>query len=60
MPDPRESAEGPRPERPEPYPQVDRTDGVQAAQPRSFRPDIPASMTDGRMGPGGDPAEGKP
>lgn len=44
---------------PERYPAVGRTDSVQA-EPRSFRPDIPASMTDGRMGPGGDPCEGKP
>ena len=59
MPDPRESAEGPNPERPRPYPAVDRADCVQG-EPRSFRPDIPASTTDGRMGPGGDPCEGKP
>jgi hypothetical protein len=51
------------------YPIVDQTDAVQG-EPRSFDPaaDVatprdrdacPASMTDGRMGPGGDPAEGK-
>lgn len=71
MADPREGAEGSRPEEPKPYPAVDRTDAVQG-EIRSFDPaadaptprcgegdPCPASMTDGRMGPGGDPAEGK-
>jgi hypothetical protein len=43
---------------PERYPLVDRTDGVQS-ESRSFRPDIPTSTTEGRMGPGADPCEGK-
>ncbi len=68
MADPPEITEGSWPDRPKRYPVADRTDGVQAA-PRSFAPaaprdgmrddGCPASMTDGRMGPGGDPAEGK-
>jgi hypothetical protein len=71
MPDPREITEGTWPDRPKPYPAVSKTDTVQA-EPRSFDPAAdaptpqepprdacPASMTDGRMGPGGDPAEGK-
>lgn len=53
------------------YPAVDRTDGVQG-EPRSFdvagggptprqgAGDVsPASVNDGRLGPGADPAEGK-
>jgi hypothetical protein len=71
LPDPREITEGTWPDRQPPYPPVDKTDAVQA-EPRSFDPAAdapsvreppsdacPASMTDGRMGPGGDPAEGK-
>jgi hypothetical protein len=47
------------------YPQVDQTDGVQA-ESRSFDPPAPREgpgdtsvPKPGRMGPGGDPAEGK-
>jgi hypothetical protein len=54
------------------YPTVDQTDAVQGER-RTFSPapetpapreaardaGCPASTTDGRMGPGGDPAEGK-
>lgn len=64
-----EITEGSWPDRPKPYPAADKTDCVQA-EPRSFdaaapryglRDDgCPASVTDGRLGPGGDPAEGKP
>ena len=55
---------------PERYPQVDRTDSVQAER-RSFDPaadaptprqgagDTSAPPAEGRLGPGGDPAEGK-
>lgn len=52
---------------PERYPDVDRTDGVQG-ETRTFNPSprrgagdtsCPPSVTDGRLGPGSDPAEGK-
>lgn len=51
---------------PQPYPAVDQTDGVHG-EARSFaaapRPDAcsptPVATNEGRLGPGGDPAEGK-
>jgi hypothetical protein len=55
--------------RPERYPRADRTDAV---EPRSFEPSTdaptpgqgddatPDARGEGRLGPGGDPAEGKP
>jgi len=51
---------------PEQYPQVRQDDAVEPDEPlaerRSFDParDMPVSTNDGRLGPGGDPAEGKP
>jgi hypothetical protein len=70
MADPREISEGSWPDRPPRYPTADKTDAVLPRQARTFDPaaaprdgerndGCPASMTDGRMGPGGDPAEGK-
>jgi hypothetical protein len=59
---------------PERYPSVDQTDAVEAGpagEPRSFDPSadapsqrhagdgVPASTSDGRLGPQGDPAEGR-
>lgn len=66
-----QDAEGPPASGLQRYPAVDQTDAVQgerrsfspaAEAPRSADADrgaCPASTTDGRMGPGGDPAEGK-
>jgi hypothetical protein len=60
---------------PERYPSVDQTDAIEpagpAGEPRSFDPSadaptqryagdgLPASTSDGRLGPQGDPAEGR-
>jgi hypothetical protein len=61
--DPRDAANETR--KPQPYPAVDQTDGVHG-ETRSFSAaarqacDVtPVSTTEGRLGPGGDPAEGK-
>jgi hypothetical protein len=52
---------------PERYPQVRQDDAVEpetapAPERRSFDPtkDTPPAADEGRLGPGGDPAEGKP
>ncbi|MDB5423690.1 MAG: hypothetical protein JWQ29_1106 [Phenylobacterium sp.] len=55
-----------KPREPEQYPPVRQDDAVEASPPprerRSFDPvhDAPVSTNEGRLGPGGDPAEGKP
>ncbi|CAN7504255.1 hypothetical protein LJR225_003580 [Phenylobacterium sp. LjRoot225] len=43
------------------YPQVNQTDAI-LGERRSFEPaaDLPESAAERRLGPGGDPAEGKP
>lgn len=62
--EPRDAANETRKRRPEPYPAADRTDGVHG-ETRSFSSQQPAcdvtpvSVAEGRLGPGGDPAEGK-
>ncbi|CAN7179187.1 hypothetical protein LJR219_000347 [Phenylobacterium sp. LjRoot219] len=52
---------------PQPYPAVDQTDGVHgearsfaAAPQREGCDPTPVSTAEGRLGPGGDPCEGKP
>lgn len=60
----REAAKNPR--KPEHYPPVRQDDAVEASpsppERRSFDPvrDAPVSTNEGRLGPGGDPVEGKP
>jgi hypothetical protein len=46
---------------PEPYPSVRQDDSVEAGEGRSFDPakTAPPSTQEGRIGPEGDPAEGK-
>lgn len=61
--DPRAPANETR--KPQPYPAVDQTDGVHgetrsfSAAARQAGDTTPVSTAEGRLGPGGDPAEGK-